>query len=259
MKLKTFALCAIAAAITGCNTDSNNNPNTLGSISLSGTAISGEVLSATVSDPDGISGNINYYWYADGVAITDANSSTFTLTDDQIGSPITVQAMYTDDGGINESHISDATDDVSAIAFPASITVTGDALVGSTLTATVADENGIASATENGTIIYAWFADGTQIEDEVSSELTLTEAEFGTVITVTATFVDDRGFDESATSQGTDPVSRTNSEGSVAIQGTPTVGNTLTTEISDTDGVSGSVTYQWLADGTPISGADQSS
>lgn len=259
MKLKTFALCAIAAAITGCNTDSNNNPNTLGSISLSGTAISGEVLSATVSDPDGISGNINYYWYSDGVAITDANSSTFTLTDDQIGSPITVQAMYTDDGGINESHISDATDDVSAIAFPASITVTGDALVGSTLTATVADENGIASATENGTIIYAWFADGTQIEDEVSSELTLTEAEFGTVITVTATFVDDRGFDESATSQGTDPVSRTNSEGSVAIQGTPTVGNTLTTEISDTDGVSGSVTYQWLADGTPISGADQSS
>ena len=64
MKFKTFALCAIAAAITGCGTDSDNNPNTLGSIALSGTPTSGETLSAAVNDPDGISGTITYYWYA---------------------------------------------------------------------------------------------------------------------------------------------------------------------------------------------------
>ncbi|MEH6712637.1 MAG: poly(beta-D-mannuronate) lyase [Paraglaciecola polaris] len=254
MKFKTFALCAIAAAITGCGTDSNNNPNTLGSITLSGTPTSGETLSASVSDPDGISGTITYYWYADGVAITDANTSSLTLTDDQIGSPITVQGLYTDDGNINESHISDPTSDVSAIIFPASIAVSGDPFVGSTLSATVADENGIADAT----IIYTWFADDVAIADEVSAELELKEAQFGTVITVNATFEDDRDFEESVTSSATDVVYRINSQGSIVIQGTPTVGNTLATEITDLDGALGDVTYQWFADDTAINGATES-
>jgi len=255
MKLKTFALCAIAAAITGCGTDSNNNPNTLGSISLSGTALSGETLSASVNDPDGISSAITYYWYADGVAIADANSSTLTLTDEQIGFPITVQALYTDDGNINESHISDPTSHVSAIAFPASVSISGDALVGSKLSALVADQNGI----EGATIIYTWFADDAVIDGEVTSELTLGENEFGTVITVTAAFEDDRGFSESPTSSGTNSVSRVNSVGAVVIQGAPTVDNTLMIEITDLDGVSGTVSYQWYADDNAIAGATNSS
>ena len=255
MKLKTFALCAIAAAITGCGTDSNNNPNTLGSISLSGTALSGETLSASVNDPDGISSAITYYWYADGVAIADANSSTLTLTDEQIGFPITVQALYTDDGNINESHISDPTSHVSAIAFPASVSISGDALVGSKLSALVADQNGI----EGATITYTWFADDAVIDGEVTSELTLGENEFGTVITVTAAFEDDRGFSESPTSSGTNSVSRVNSVGAVVIQGAPTVDNTLMIEITDLDGVSGTVSYQWYADDNAIAGATNSS
>lgn len=255
MKLNTFALCAIAAAISGCSTDSDNNPNTLGSITLSGTAISSETLSASVNDPDGISSAITYYWYADGAAIADENASTLTLTDEQIGFPITVQALYTDDGNINESHISNPTSDVSAIAFPASVSIGGDALVGSTLSASVADQNGI----EGATIIYTWFADDVVIDGEVTSELTLGESEFGTVITVTATFEDDRGFSESPTSSATNSVSRVNSAGTVVIQGTPTVGNTLVIEITDLDGVSGTVSYQWYADDNAIAGATNNS
>lgn len=255
MKFKTFALCAIAAAITGCSTDSDNNPNTLGSITLSGTPTSGETLSASVSDANGISGDITYYWYADGVVIPNADTASFTLTDEQIGSPVTVQALYTDDGNINESHISDPTSDISAIIFPASIAITGDAFVGSTLAASVVDENGI----EDATILYTWFADDVAIEDEVSAELELKEAQFGKVITVNAAFEDDRGFDESVTSAATDVVFRNNSQGFVVIQGTPTVGNILATEITDLDGATGTITYQWFADDTAIVGATESS
>lgn len=255
MKIKAFALCAIAAAMSGCNVDSDNNPNTLGSITLSGTPTSGQTLSASVSDPDGISGAVQYYWYADNEVIEDANSSTFTLTNDQIGSAITVQGSYTDDGGINESHISDATASVSAISYDATVTISGEATIGSTLTATVADQNGI----ENATIIYTWFADDEVIEDEVLSTLTLGDAQFGKVITVQATFEDDRGFSESPISAATDPVARTNTEGTITIEGTPTVGNTLTTTIEDEDGASDSATYQWFADDQVIAGATQSS
>lgn len=254
MKLKHFALCAIAAAIVGCDTNSNNNDNNLGSIALSGTVTSGQTLTAEVSDPDGISGDVTYYWYADGEAITGANSASFTLTDDQIGLPITVQGLYTDDGGINESHITAPTADVAAIAFPASLTITGDALVGSQLTANVADENGF----DGDTVTYKWFADDIEIADEALLTLTLTDAQFGTVITVSASFEDSRGFNESVTSTGTEVVARTNSEGEVTISGTPTVGNILTAEINDTDGATGDITYQWLADAQEIDGATQS-
>jgi parallel beta-helix repeat protein len=254
MKIKTFALCAIAAALAGCGNDSDNNSNTLGSISLAGTALSGETLSVSVSDPDGIASDITYIWYADGDTISDATSSSFTLTDDQIGLAITAQALYTDEGGINESHITDPTDEVSAIPLDSSVSITGDALIGSTLTAVVADGNGI----EDVTITYTWYGDDVVIADELSETLELTEAQLGQVITVNAAFTDNRGFDESTTSEGTAPVERTNAQGSVAISGTPTVGNTLTADITDTDGATGDIAYQWLADDVEISGATES-
>lgn len=213
MKLKHFALCAVAAAIVGCNSDSKNEDNTLGSIALSGVAVMGETLSVSVSDPDGISGDVKYYWYADNEVIVGANSASFTLTDAQVDMSITAQASYTDDGGINESHISDPTDDVAAVPFDATVSISGDTLVGSTLTANVSDENGF----DNEIVVYEWYADNVLIEDEVQSELVLTEAQYGTTITVKALFEDARGFTESPISAATSAVERVNTEGMVTI------------------------------------------
>ncbi|MBC3765803.1 NosD domain-containing protein [Neptunicella marina] len=257
MKLKLFVLCAVAAAITGCNTDasSDKNSNTLGSITLTGTATSGQTLTASANDADGISGQITYLWYADGDLIEGASGASFTLTEDQVGSVITAQAMYTDDGGVNESHISDATSEVKAIAYPATVSLNGDVTIGSTLSATVADQNGLDGAT----IIYSWFADETPIDGEVTSELTLTEAQFGSVITVNVSFDDDKGFAESVTSEGVGPVTRANTVGEVVIQGTPAVGKTLIADITDQDGVHGDVAYQWFADSQEIAGANSKS
>ncbi|MFY8328764.1 poly(beta-D-mannuronate) lyase [Pseudoalteromonas sp. ZZD1] len=250
MKLKHFALCAVAAAIVGCNSDSKNEDNTLGSIALSGVAVMGETLSVSVSDPDGISGDVKYYWYADNEVIVGANSATFTLTDAQVDMSITAQASYTDDGGINESHISDPTDDVAAVPLDATVSISGDTLVGSTLTANVSDENGF----DNEIVVYEWYADNVLIEDEVQSELVLTEAQYGTTITVKALFEDARGFTESPISAATSAVERVNTEGMVSISGVPTVGKTLSAEITDVDGATGTITYQWFADSVALTG-----
>ncbi|WP_017446427.1 hypothetical protein [Gayadomonas joobiniege] len=255
MKLKSFALCAIAAAMAGCtidtDTSTDNNQNTLGSIALTGTAKDGDTLTVSVEDPDGISGSVSYYWYADGAVIEGANSNTLTLTEDHIGKEITAQAMYTDEGGTNESHISDPTTAVAAVPFDGTVTISGEAVIGNTLTANVADDNGIDDTT---VISYEWFAGSNSIDGEVTSELTLTEEHFGEVITVQATYQDIRGFDESPTSAPTAAVTRENTEGTVDITGTPTVGNTLTAEITDADGVPTSVSYQWFAGDQAISG-----
>lgn len=92
---------------------SNSEPT--GSVSISGTPIQGQTLTAsnTLVDADGIpasgSGALSYQWKADGNAISGATSSTYTLTHAEIGKTITVIASYTDNQGTVESITSNAT------------------------------------------------------------------------------------------------------------------------------------------------------
>ncbi|SVB70445.1 uncharacterized protein METZ01_LOCUS223299, partial [marine metagenome] len=65
---------------TSAATSSIANVNDSGSVSVSGTVTQGQELSANVSDADGTSGvTINYQWNRDGIAISDATTSTYTL------------------------------------------------------------------------------------------------------------------------------------------------------------------------------------
>ena len=76
----------------------NNAPT--GSVNITGTAIVGQVLTAsnTLADADGL-GTINYQWQSNGVDITGATTDTYTLTSVDVGSAITVAASYVDGKG----------------------------------------------------------------------------------------------------------------------------------------------------------------
>lgn len=81
----------------------NSEPS--GTVSITGTAIQGQVLTAdtsALSDPDGL-GAFSYVWQANGVAIPGATSSTYTLTEVEVGKTITVTASYIDGFGTVES------------------------------------------------------------------------------------------------------------------------------------------------------------
>ena len=84
-----------------------------GAPGVDGNATSGETLSAvigTLADADGLPlGGLFYQWQADGIDIPGAIGQTLTLTDNEIGSEITVVVSYTDDGGTAESVPSDPT------------------------------------------------------------------------------------------------------------------------------------------------------
>ena len=82
-----------------------------GSVTISGTPVQGQILTAatnTLADVDGL-GAISYKWLANGVAITGATASTFTLTSAQLGKTISVTASYTDAKGSLESKTSAST------------------------------------------------------------------------------------------------------------------------------------------------------
>ncbi|ALQ55165.1 hypothetical protein PI2015_1880 [Pseudoalteromonas issachenkonii] len=193
MKFKHFALCAIAAAIVGCDTNSNNNDNNLGSIALSGTVTSGQTLTAEVNDTDGATGDITYQWLADAQEIDGAIESTFTVDASLLGQKVSVQVAYTDDNGFIEDNTSEETIAVSAVAVDeaGSVAIMGVVpyLTNGELTAEVTDNNGV----EEANVTYTWSADGVEIAG--SNSKTFTPSDYaGSIMSVKATYTDNDGF-----------------------------------------------------------------
>lgn len=85
-----------------------------GTVTVSGTAKAGEVLTATVADYAG-AGNLSYQWYADGKAISGAVNTYILLTEAEIGKKITVAVTSDAEEG---SLVSKATDAVTKADEP---------------------------------------------------------------------------------------------------------------------------------------------
>ncbi|WP_311336681.1 glycosyl hydrolase family 28-related protein, partial [Cardiobacterium hominis] len=177
-------------------------PNHEGKISISGGAKVGETLTAQVSDSDGFATDkVQYQWLRDGNPIDSANGSSYTLTQDDAGHKITVRATYKDNAGHDENPTSEATDiPAPPPNQPGSVAISGEAKVGSTLTATVSDGDDFAA----DKVQYQWLRDGNPIDSANGKTYTLTQDDAGHKITVRATYQDNAGHDENPTSDGTD-------------------------------------------------------
>ena len=259
------------------------NHEPVGSVTITGDAKVGETLTASndLKDDDGM-GQITYRWFADGKEI--GQGASYTLQDTDKGKTITVKAEYTDGKGTAETVESAKTAEVAENTAPnpqppmpqppatnhepvGSVTITGDAKVGETLTASndLKDDDGL------GQITYRWFAGGQEVGK--GGSYTLQDTDKGKTITVKAEYTDGKGTAETVESAKTAEVADngqtpppqpptpqpTNHAGTVAITGDTKVGGTLTATVNDDDGFAqDKVSYQWLRDGKPIDGATAS-
>ena len=230
MKIKNLlAYTTACIVLAGCGS-SDAPENSPGSVTLSGTAVAGETLSATVDDADGFDpATVSYQWLANDIALAGQTSSTFLLTADQRGAVMRVSVTYVDNNGTREGATSNETTPVLANESGV-ITVSGATTVGSTLTAEVTDGNGLPDS-----IDYTWAADGTALEGETAQSLVLTEMVEGTVITATATYVDLEGFSETVTSMATDPIAPLGTNTPAEFSGlTATTTNDVTAPVTGT-------------------------
>ena len=246
-----------------------NSPAT-GAPTISGMAQVGETLTADTSgiaDQDGLNSvAYSYQWLADDADIAGATATTYTVVDADEGAAIKVRVSFTDDAGNEESLTSAATGMVEgrpnspATGAP---TISGTAQVGETLTA---DTSGIVDADglTNVAYSYQWLADDADIAGATDSSYTPTDGDEGAIIKLRVSFTDDAGNEETMTSAATEPVGfavqqqivNTPATGQPTISGMAQVGETLTSGISDVDGLSSvSYSYQWLADDAAITGA----
>ncbi len=102
------------------------NSAPVGDVSITGVLRQGKVLAADTSgimDADGL-GAFSYKWYADAVAITGATASTYTLTAAEVGTSISVEAIYTDGHSTLETLASTPTADIKPRGYIVSGNVT---------------------------------------------------------------------------------------------------------------------------------------
>ncbi|MDC0012463.1 cadherin repeat domain-containing protein [Octadecabacter sp.] len=243
----------------------NVDDNPTGSVTISGTATEEQTLtlSSTVADEDGIDAStVSYQWYRDGSAISGATDTSYTLTQNDVDAAITAKQSYTDDFGNDHSVTSTATSAVSNVNDDptGSVTISGTTSQGSELTAvttTLADEDGL------GGLSYQWLRDGSDIDGATASTYTLTQDDVGAQISTRVSYTDGGSASEAVESSPSSAVTNVNDDptGSVTISGTANQGSELTaitTTLADDDGL-GVLSYQWLRDGSDISGATESS
>jgi len=240
---------------------SNTNDAPTGAPVIAGTFSQDRELSVDVSsiaDADGL-GDFSYQWNRDGVAIEGATAETYTLSEADVGTNISVTVSYTDGYGATESVVSVETADIAKAndAPTGSLIISGTAAEGETLTldtSSIADVDGVV-----GAFSYVWMKDGAVLAGETGSTYTLTQADVGSVFSASVSYVDGLGVTETISAEVTAAVTNVNDDptGSLVISGTAEKGSTLTLDssgIADEDGL-GAFSITWLSDDATIAGA----
>ncbi|MCC2958935.1 VCBS domain-containing protein [Massilia sp. IC2-278] len=185
-----------------------NNP---GAVTISGNPLEGQILTANApTDADGVSGPARYQWQVssdNGQTWQDVapaangavrgQDSTLVLAESESTKLVRVQAFYNDNGGVAESPVSSALA-IQNLQTPGSVTVSGALTPGETLTATIADGDGLLLAEPS----YQWFRDGVAINGATYAAYTLTNADGGHRMSVRVSYTDDHGTLESNISSG---------------------------------------------------------
>ncbi len=242
----------------------NVNDRPTGAVTITGTPIQGQILTADTSGisdpdvPDTDSLTFTYQWTRGPDTVS--RTSTYTLTQADVGEIITVVVAY-QDGGRRQLFLA-RTPKVANLndAPTGAVTITGTPTQGETLTAvtsTISDPDGPSDLVFS----YQWKRDRIAISSATGSTYTLTQADVGKAISVIVSWTDAGSTAETLTSVATASVTNINDSptGSVTITGTVTQGQTLTADtsgISDPDGpASLTFSYQWKRDGSDISSA----
>ena len=117
-----------------------------GVATISGNAVVGGTLSASISDSDGVrSGSESYQWMSDGSSISGATSSSYTLTANEGSEAVSVIARYTDDTGLRET-VESASVDIQA-AFALGAQYVHGLVDGALCDISAVDSSGVAAST----------------------------------------------------------------------------------------------------------------
>jgi len=205
----TFAVTAedgTSQTVTVTITGANDAPTTVAdSVAIAEDAVATVIsILANDSDPEGTTltlGSKSAATNGGTVANNGDGTVSYTPAANFNGSDT---FTYTATDGTQASAETTVTVTVSAVNDDptGSVTITGDAKTGQTLTAS----NDLADVDVLGTVSYQWSDDGTAVPGATNATLVLDDDDIGSAFTVTASYTDGDGTAESATSSATSAV-----------------------------------------------------
>jgi large repetitive protein len=220
---------------------------------ISGSGSVGELLTGTDpvwSLPDVVN---TYQWLRAGTAIPGANGINYEVVTADLGKALSLRVTGTAAGYDAATSDSNAITGVSGPAPTASVppSIAGSNQVGAVLTATrpTWDQSGVTET-------YKWLRDGVAISGQTTLTYTIVSADAGKALTWQVTGKKTGYSDAVLTSNtitgapGAMPVLTS----SLAVNGDGRLGTTLTVAAAVWDQAGVATTYQWLRDGTAISG-----
>lgn len=231
-----------------------SSTNQVGSIAMSGTFKQDQIITAVITDNDGVpaDSSITYQWYRDDVAIVGANSKTYTIVADDYNKEINVNAKYIDNAGFNE----DVTSTKSIVQdTPGTITLVGNYRVNNAITAQLVDidGNGVNTITS-----YQWVkhsnagnvSSAVNITGATAFSYTPVIADIGSFINVKISYQDNNGtsYTNVMSVNSVEVLKEVNSPGNLEITGLLQSTNELTATVTDNNSInSGSnVTFTWI-------------
>ncbi|MFE7505152.1 hypothetical protein [Promicromonospora sp. NPDC057488] len=220
---------------------------------ISGTVQVGSTLRALAGTwPSGTT--FQYQWRANSEEIDGANGPTFTPTREQHGAQLTVTLTPFLKGYVAGLWESEPTAPVATglISQPSPL-ILGRATPGATLT--VSRPPSVPAA---NWVYYQWMLDGQPVQGATKSTLTVLSAWKGKVITVRVIVKASAYKDTTVTSAGSRVGGAYSKSPNPVISGTKRVGSTLTATRGTWSPTPSSFSFQWYADGRPISGATTS-
>jgi surface antigen len=219
---------------------------------IKGTAQVGTKLSTT--NGSWSTGNLtfHYQWLANGSPISGATSKSFKPTAAQLAKHLRAKVTATKSGAHSGTASTAPTPSVARGVFSstAAPTISGTAQVGVQLGATT------GTWTPAGTYKFRWYAGGVAVDGATASTFTPTADQLGAKIKVRVTATADGYSKMRVRSAATVAVApgQFRATRAPSISGTPQVDQVLTADPGQWS-PAGSLAYQWLANGEPVSGA----
>jgi len=218
---------------------------------VSGAAQVGSTLTAAPGTWP-LGATLSYQWFAGGVAIDGAVSSTYSIAPSDLGTALSVQVTGTQAGWETAVRISEPTSAVVAATFASAPvpTISGATTVGATLTAVP------GSWSPGATLSYQWSAGGTLVPGATQTTYVPAAADLGKQLTVEVTATLPGWVTVTRTSAKSASISRATFSAAPVptISGKVRVGTPLTAA-PGTWAPTATLTYQWRVGGTAVKGA----
>ncbi|MDR1824536.1 MAG: DUF4091 domain-containing protein [Bifidobacteriaceae bacterium] len=227
----------------------------IGSVTVTGDRVVGGTLEATANDVRPPGAVLTYQWMrADGSVIAGATSSTYIVQEGDEGGTISVNVTAT---APNNTRAYASSANVVIAWRPVTlgtVTISGSAQVGGTLTANVAS---VWPAT--ATLSYQWYRGSTLVAGPSAQPQYLVSAadegqSLKVQVTASAPYRTSAVKDSTPVTVGWRPVTL----GAITISGSATVGSTLTASVASVFPTDATLSYEWYRGSTRVAGPSSS-